>query len=126
MVALQRAAHSHSGCLNDGLLCLRLGILVESNLSLDNRTLLDNDAWLDDWVHLSLNYAFAKMVKNDFTQLNSLGSTPVVEIELDSLRVAVNLGELDDVPSSETELQLSVSNLSPAPFEHMKHVDVHL
>ena len=65
------------------------------------------------------------MEEDNFAELESLSSVSIVEIESYFLRVAVDLGECDSVPSHQTKAELSVGNLVPASSKHVEGVDAH-
>ena len=63
------------------------------------------------------------MVEDDFTQLNAFLAVAVVEVELDLLRVTVDLWERNHVPVVHTKVQLSESDFVPSTSKHVPGED---
>jgi hypothetical protein len=64
--------------------------------------------------------------ENNFTELESLCTVSVVEVESHFLRVAVHLWERNRVPALHVEVQLPVSHLMPPALKQVEGVDVNL
>jgi hypothetical protein len=63
--------------------------------------------------------------ENNFTELESLCTVSVVEVESHFLRIAMNLRECDSMPEIHSKVELSVSNFVPSSGKHIKGVDAH-
>ena len=63
------------------------------------------------------------MIEDNFSQLQTLRSVLIVEVELDSLRVSVDLGEVNCMQSPHAELKLSMGNLVPATLQYVENMN---
>jgi len=65
------------------------------------------------------------MEKDNFTELKSLSTVPIVEIESYFLRVAMDLRECNSVPGHHAKGKLPVRNFVPASSKHVECMDAH-
>ena len=65
----------------------------------------------------------AKMVEDDFTELDAFLATGVHKFEFDAFGITVKLWECYCVPISQTEVKLSERDFSPATLEHVELLD---
>ena len=67
--------------------------------------------------------SIAKMVEDDFTELDAFLATGVHKFEFDAFGITVKLWECYCVPVPQTEVKLSERNFSPATLEHVELLD---
>jgi len=82
--------------------------------------------WLSNAHTHSLSNAhttFTEVMEDDFTKLEAFLAVAIVEVELDSLRVAMDFRESETVPELHSKVELPVSNLVPSSSEHVPGED---
>lgn len=73
----------------------------------------------------NLHVCFSKMVKDNFSELDTVNFVLVDKVELYAFCRSVKLGEIDQVPNLKAKLQLSESDLNPSPLKSVKNADPH-
>lgn len=127
MIALKRASsQSYGSGLCDRLLNNWLGVNDDCWLNLvENLGLLNWILDLNLGLNSNLHVCFSKMVKDNFSELDTVNFVLVDKVELYAFCRSVKLGEIDQVPNLKAKLQLSESDLNPSPLKSVKNADPH-